>query len=59
MCQYEVKLYDSRRFMFAIKTCKTQFEADEYFLKVAPKLEKQGGVATIERRFYAKEKSYS
>jgi len=55
---WEVKLYDSRRFMFAIKTCQTQSEADEYFLKVAPKLEKFKGVATIERKVYAEEKAY-
>ena len=56
---WEVKYYDNRRFMFAHKLCKTEKEADEHFLKVAPKLEKLGGVATIERKVYAEEKAYS
>jgi len=47
--KYTIKFYDSKRFMFSHRTCKSQKEADDIFLKVAPKLEKLGGVATIER----------
>jgi hypothetical protein len=48
MKQYSIKFYDSRRYMFSHKLCKSQEEADEVFLSTAPKLEKLGGVATME-----------
>jgi hypothetical protein len=49
MTRHQVKLYDKKRFMFAIKTFNSLSEADEYFINVAPKLDKDGGCATIER----------
>ena len=35
--------------MFAIKTFNSLSAADDYFINVAPKLDKNGGCATIER----------
>jgi len=49
MIRHQVKLYDKKRFMFAIKTFNSFSAADDYFINVAPKLDKNGGCATIER----------
>ena len=54
---YEVKFYDSRRVLFCTKLCEDQDAADRVFLRLAPKLKRLGGAATIERKLYAKEKA--